>query len=143
LFAIDDLIAVCDDLANAADADGFQEAEIVLSRIQAELKADFELDLRDDYLKLAQLFDPRVCTRTGSITEVDRLLRLACDLISLDIDVDRVETDVEDIFNEPPITNHASECAAFEAHMRKVRVKLVEADGGGELATYKYFDGVE
>ena len=35
LFAIDDLIAVCDDLANAADADGFEDAEIVLSRIQA------------------------------------------------------------------------------------------------------------
>ena len=35
------------------------------------------------------------------------------------------------------------ECAAFKAHMRKVRVKLVEADGGGGLATYKYFGGVE
>ena len=143
LFAIDDLIAVCEDLANAADANGFEEAEIVLSRIQAELNADFELDLRDDYLKLAQLFDPRVCTRTGSITEVDRLLRLACDLISLDIGVDHVEADVDDIFNEPPITNHASECAAFKAHMRKVRVKLVDADGVGGLATYKYFGGVE
>jgi len=143
LFAIDDLIAVCDDLANAADENGSEEAEIVLSRIQAELKADFEHDLRDDYLKLAQLFDPRVCTRTGSIAEVDRLLQLACDLITLDIDVDRVEADVDDIFNDEPIANHASECAAFKAHMRKVRVKLVEADGGGGLATYKYFGGVE
>jgi hypothetical protein len=115
-----------------------------LSRIQAELKADFDLDLKDDYLKLAQLFDPRVCTRTtGSIAEVGRLLQLAYDLISQDIGVDRVEADVDDIFNDEPIANHASECAAFKAHMRKVRVKLVEADGGGGLATYKYFGGVE
>jgi hypothetical protein len=143
LFAIDDLIAVCNDLANAADAENFEEAEIVLSRIQAELNADFDFDLKDDYLKLAQLFDPRVCNRTGSIAEVDRLLRRACDLITIDADVTRVEADVDDIFNEEPIANHASECAAFKAHMRKVRVKVVEADGGGEQPTYKYFGGVE
>jgi len=145
LFAIDDLIAVCDDLANAADAEGFEEAEIILSRIQAELSADFDLDLKDDYLKLAQLFDPRVCTRTGSVAEVDRLLRLACELIRLDADVPRAEEDVDNIFDEPPVANYSSECMAFKAHMRKVRVKNVAAGEGAEegVPMYKYFGGVE
>jgi hypothetical protein len=144
LFAIDDLIAVCDDLANAADEQQFEEAEIVLSRIQAELNADFEHDLQDDYLKLAQLFDPRVCTRTGTVAEVDRLLRLACGLITLDVDVNRTEADVEDIFNEAPVADFAVECTAFKAHMRKVRVKVVATEGQVEgLPQYKYFGGVE
>ena len=143
------MIAVCDDLANAADEQQFEEAEIILSRIQAELNADFEHDLQDDYLKLAQLFDPRVCTRTGTVAEVDRLLRLACGLITLDVDVNRTEADVEDIFNEAPVADFAVECTAFKAHMRKVRVKVVATEGQVEglpatgLPQYKYFGGVE
>ena len=64
-------------MANKADLEGNQDAEIILSRILAELRAEFSHDFDDDYLKLAQLLDPRVCHRTGSTTEVDRLLALA------------------------------------------------------------------
>jgi hypothetical protein len=41
-------------------------------------KDDFKDDLVDDYLKLAQLLDPRVCNRTRPYTpsEIDRLLQL-------------------------------------------------------------------
>jgi hypothetical protein len=37
----------------------------------------FNIDLVDDYLKLAQLLDPRVCNRTKPYTsaEIDRLLQ--------------------------------------------------------------------
>ena len=79
----------------------------------------------------------------GNIAKVDRLPHLASDLIPLDIFVGRVEADDDDIFNEQSIANHDSECAAFKAHMRKVRVKIVDAEGGGGLANYKYFGGIE
>ena len=57
LYIMEDLIQIADDLAAKADAAGNREAEMVLSRVQAELVADFADDLNDDYLKLAQLLD--------------------------------------------------------------------------------------
>ena len=75
---MEDLMKVSDDLAEKADRAGNEAAEKVLSRIQVELSEDFKEDLVDDYLRLAQLLDPRVCHRTMPFTgsEIDRLLRL-------------------------------------------------------------------
>ena len=61
LYIIEDLIGVCDHLADQASDAGEADSEIILSRLLAELKTEFEYDLNDDYLKMAQLFDLRVC----------------------------------------------------------------------------------
>lgn len=100
IYIMEDLIAVCDDLANEADNNGHHQAEIILSRMLAEFRAEFQEDLADDYLKLAQLFDPRVCHRTLSVAEVDRLLSLA---VTTYIPVSEIAVDQyeEDIFSSP------------------------------------------
>ena len=60
------------------------------------------------------------------------------------VDVNRTEVDVDDIFNEAPVADYASECTAFKAHMRKVRVKnVLTEDAVVGPPTYKYFGGVE
>ena len=104
----------------------------MLSRILAELRADFEEDIHYDYFKLAQLFDPRVCRRT-SFGDVDRLLQLAVrTYIPLVPDVDR---DQDDLFAAAPAEDYADELLAFKKHMRQART-MVEKD---RVATYSYF----
>ena len=125
LYIMNDLVFVCDDLANKADLEGNQDAEIILSRILAELRAEFSHDFDDDYLKLAQLLDPRVCHRTGSTTEVDRLLALAVKTYIPECNSAAGVND--DIFAESQTTDCSHEVATFKSHLRKVK-KVVGAD---------------
>lgn len=115
-------------------------AEKVLSRIQVELSEDFKEDLVDDYLRLAQLLDPRVCHRTMPFTgsEIDRLLRLLLKYLP-DTDEGEDVSEVEDAFDTPR-ADFTSEFNAFKAHMRKVQVKVIGAQD--EADSYKYYGGV-
>ena len=147
LYIMEDLIQISDDLAVKADAAGNIDAEKVLSRIQAELKDDFKDDLVDDYLKLAQLLDPRVCNRTRPYTaaEIDRLLQLL--LIYLPAtDGGGGVSDEEDAF-DAPCESYTAEFSGFKAHMKKTKVKISSiSNAQGAEATevqYKYYGGVD
>jgi hypothetical protein len=137
---MEDLMKVSDDLAEKADRAGNEAAEKVLSRIQVELSEDFKEDLVDDYLRLAQLLDPRVCHRTMPFTgsEIDRLLRLLLKYLP-DTDEGEDVSEVEDAFDTPR-ADFTSEFNAFKAHMRKVQVKVIGAQD--EADSYKYYGGV-
>ena len=141
LYIMEDLIAVCDDLANEADNNGHHQAEIILSRMLAEFRAEFQEDLADDYLKLAQLFDPRVCHRTLSVAEVDRLLSLA---VTTYIPVSEIAVGQyeEDIFSSPLSHNdYSSEITAFKDQMKnKVKKKVTSSDG---TSKWEYFGGAD
>jgi hypothetical protein len=123
LYIMEDLIQISDDLAVKADAAGNIHAEKVLSRIQAELKDEFKDDLVDDYLKIAQLLDPRVCNRTRPYTpaEIDRLLQLL--LIYLPATDGGGVSDEEDAF-DAPCESYTAEFSSFKAHMKKTKVKI-------------------
>ena len=107
----------------------------------AEFRAEFQEDLADDYLKLAQLFDPRVCHRTLSVTEVDKLLSLA---VTTYIPVSEIAVDQyeEDIFSSPLSHNdYSSEITAFKDQMKnKVKKKVTISDG---TSTWEYFGGAD
>ena len=106
----------------------------------AEFTAEFQEDLDDDYLKLAQLFDPRVCHRTSSIAEVDRLLNLA---LTTYIPVPEISIDqyVEDIFSGPLNQDYSLEIATFKDHMKnKIKKKIINSDG---TMNWEYFGGAE
>lgn len=141
LYIMQDLIQVSDDLAMKADAAGNQVAEMVLSRMHAELSEDFKDDLVDDYLSLAQLLDPRVCNRTKpfTATEIDRLLNLLMKYIPEDDDLE-ADIEGEDVFDAPR-DGFTAEFSAFKAHMKKVRLKIPAADG--EEVIFKYYGGVD
>jgi len=128
---MNDLIVVCDNLANKADSEGNQDAEITLSRILAELKAEFHDDLDDDYLKLAQLFDPRVCHCTESQAEVDRILSHAINTYIPDSTPNGEVNN--DIFAEPHKTDFAHEVSVFKAHLRQVKKVVVTKINFGEV----------
>jgi hypothetical protein len=138
-----DLIQISDDLAVKADAAGNIHAEKVLSRIQAELKDDFKDDLVDDYLKRAQLLDPRVCNRTRPYTpaEIDRLLQLL--LIYLPATDGGGVSDEDDA----PCESYTAEFSSFKTHMKKTKVKIPSIPNAqGAEATevqYKYYGGVD
>jgi hypothetical protein len=74
LLCIDDLIAVSD---NIADEDVRDNAEQIASKFKVQLLAEYNDDLSSNYLKLAQLFDPRVARRTPSMNDVKQLLNHA------------------------------------------------------------------
>ena len=140
LYVIDDLIGVCDRLGDEASNAGKEDSEIILSRLLAELKFEFEHDLTDDYLKMAQLFDPRVCHRVGSMIEVDRLQALAFKTFQTPQSRAAI-IDVDDVFgipNENP-NDHSAEISAFKLAMKKVKIK-VTAQNGEEK--YEYHGGV-
>ena len=153
LYIMEDLIQVSDDLAESADRAGSEEAEMVLSRIQAELKADFEGDLTYDYFKLAQLFDPRVCHRTqpSDIVEIDRLLQLAYNnyrnsagatATGANDASDNTDDSDDDIFGSArAVEDYSAEISVFKAHMRKIRTKKGRNEDGTNV--YEYFGGVE
>ena len=107
-------------------------AEKVLSRILVQLGTEFENDLNDDYLKLAQLFDPRVCHRISSAAEMDRLLTLAIQTYILK---DNNEQAVVDVFSDVPL-DYAGEISAFKLHMRKVRHKVGVDENGNNKFDY-------
>ena len=138
---MEDLIQVCDDLGTKADEADNRGAEQVLSRILAELQDDFKDDLVDDYLRLAQLLNTRVCNRTEPYTraEIDRLLRLLLKYLPETDGGEDVSED-EDAFDAPR-EGYTEELNAFKAHMRKVKVKVPAAEDGG--VTYKYYGGVD
>jgi hypothetical protein len=84
LYVIADLRLTADNIGDAADRDGNTVVESLASRWVAEIDAEFKDDLENDYLKLAQLFDPRVSHRVTESedknvvkAEVNRLLELA------------------------------------------------------------------
>jgi hypothetical protein len=74
LYLIDDLKSVADSLGDKNDRDGNIEAGSILSRFLAQIEEEFIFDVDDDYLRLAQLLDPRVSYRVDSIDEINRLL---------------------------------------------------------------------
>ena len=74
LYLIGDLKSVADKLAERSDAENNVEAEAILSRFLAQIEEEFEADENDDYLRLAQLLDPRVSYRVKSLDEINRLL---------------------------------------------------------------------
>ena len=141
IYIMEDLIAVYDDLANEADNNGHHQAEIILSRMLAEFRAEFQEDLADDYLKLAQLFDPRVCHRTLSVAEVDRLLSLAVTTYILVSEIAVYQYE-EDIFSSPLSHNdYSSEITAFKDQMKnKVKKKVTSSDG---TSKWEYFGGAD
>jgi len=114
---------------------------MVLSRMHAELSEDFKDDLVDDYLGLAQLLDPRVCSRTKPFTaaEIDRLLSLLMKYTPENDDLE-ADTEGEDAFDAPR-DGFTAEFTAFKAHMKKVKVRVPAADG--EEVTFKYYGGVD
>lgn len=150
---MEDLTQVSDDLAESADRAGSEEAEMVLSRIQAELKANFEGDLTYDYFKLAQLFDPRVCHRTkpSDTVEIDRLLQLAYNnyrnsagatATGANDASDNTDDSDDDIFGSArAVEDYSAEVSVFKAHMRKIRIKKGRNEDG--TSVYEYFGGVE
>jgi hypothetical protein len=71
------LEAVAELLANQNDSLENTGAEKILSRLAAELQAEFVGDKDSDYLKLAQMLDPCVSYQTESTHEIDRLSELA------------------------------------------------------------------
>jgi len=71
LYLIDDLKSVADSLADKSDSEDNVEAEAILSRFLAQIEEEFRAD---DYLRLAQLLDPRVSYRVNSLDEINRLL---------------------------------------------------------------------
>ena len=140
LYIMEDLIQIADDLAAKADAAGNREAEMVLSRVHAELVEDFAEDLNDDYLKLAQLLDPRVADRTKPYTafEVDRLLRLSVKYF--DDNNTGADDDEDDVFDAPGNSLNA-EFTAFKFHMKKVKVLLPAVEG--EERACQYYGAVD
>ena len=123
---MEDLMKVSDDLAEKADRAGNETAEKVLSRIQVELSEDFKEDLVDDYLRLAQLLDPRVCHRTMPFTgsEIDRLLRLLLKYLP-DTDEGEDVSEVEDAFDTPR-ADFTSEFNALALRMKQTRTNTME-----------------
>jgi hypothetical protein len=73
---IEDLFKIADGVGNSVDAKGDAKLEAIASKFLAELQNEFSDDLNSDYLKLAQLGDPRVTLRTTSMAEAQRLLLL-------------------------------------------------------------------
>lgn len=107
-------------------------------------KDDFKDDLVDDYLKLAQLLDPRVCNRTRPYTpaEIDRLLQLLLKYLPA-TDGEGDVSDEEDAFDAPS-ANYTAEFSAFKAHMKKTKVKIPSIPNVQDAeVTYKYYGGVD
>ena len=130
LYIMSDLVFVCDNLGDKADSEGNQDAEIILSRVLAELRAEFSRDFEDDYLKLAQLLDPRVCHRAGSMAEVDRLLALAVNAYAPEPSSEPSPETFEardDVFAESQAADRSNEIVAFKARLRKAK-KVVGAN---------------
>jgi hypothetical protein len=63
----DDLISFADRIGDASDEEGNQICEAIASRFKAQMVCEFEKDFENDYLKLLQLFDPRVSYRSGKL----------------------------------------------------------------------------
>jgi hypothetical protein len=107
-------------------------------------KDDFKDDSVDDYLKLAQLLDPRVCNRTRPYTpaEIDRLLQLLLKYLPA-TDGEGDVSDEEDAFDAPRET-YTAEFSAFKAHMKKTKVKIPSIPNIQDAkVTYKYYGGVD
>ena len=105
------------------------------------MRAEFFHDLKDDFLKIAQLFDPRVSHRARTADEIERLLALAFTTFKPP-QAATVGIDEDDIFGAA-IANpndHSAEVAAFKLAMRKTKTKV--RNENGEVTT-EYFGGVE
>jgi hypothetical protein len=74
LFCGEDLQVYADRVADEADDGGHESVEAIASKFVAQITTEFRGDHASDYLKLAQLLDPRVSHRTKSRDEVKRLL---------------------------------------------------------------------
>lgn len=74
LLCIDDLIAIADSIGDLADEDVRINAEMIASKFKSQLLEEYQNDIDSKYLKIAQLFDPRVARRTPSMNDVKELL---------------------------------------------------------------------
>lgn len=135
LYSIRDLTAVADLIGELSDNAEDQTAEIIASRFVAELKQEFENDLDSDYLKLAELLDPRVTE--GYIVEnkreVKRLLKLSRKFAKALPQIDGNESsDGKD--------NYDHECDYFRKNiLTKVRVEVTVENAEDSL--YDYWGG--
>ena len=144
LYMIDDIDRIADNLANKSDQLGHEEAECILSRFLAEQNAEFVDDKDNDYLKLAQLFDPRVSYRSAtSKEEVDRLLELAKKYVPEEFDVIEVDGDESDsnVWGETaaPIASGLvwnEEKQAFKRAMQKVQQAKTNIEGEKVIEFY-------
>ncbi len=65
-----------DRIGDVSDADEDSLSERIVNRFVAEIESEFKEDLQSDYLKLCQLFDPRISYRCGKKSEAIPLLDL-------------------------------------------------------------------
>ncbi len=66
----DDLISFSNLIGDMCDAEGNEIGESIASRFMAQIETEFANDFDNDFLKLLQLFDPRVSYRTGKLYTV-------------------------------------------------------------------------
>ena len=140
-------------MADKSDRDDNVEAEAILSRFLAQIEEEFEVDEDDDYLRLAQLLDPRVSYRVNSLEEINRLLdRAKTYLPPLEIADGTIqpEFDEDDIWAASAVVQSVpaavdidtmwnNEIAEFKKAMRKVRRKIIGEDG---TITWEFYGGV-
>jgi hypothetical protein len=161
IYMIEDLIKIADGVGNSVDAKGDEKLEAIASKFLAELENEFSEDLNSDYLKLAQLGDPRVALRTASREEAERLLRL---LKAFVLRPDAVQEDgvgddlmeMEDVFSGEMVqaprnfaagsvdelfdAEYQSQCNYFiSKFLPAIRKKVL---GAGVEAQYEFWHGV-
>ena len=107
----------------------------------------------DDYLRLAQLLDPRVSYRVNSINEINRLLdRAKSYLPSVEIAAETIQPDVDedDIWAAAAVVRSvpaavdmdkvwSNEIAEYKKAMRKIKRKITGDDGN---ISWEFFGGV-
>jgi len=153
LYLIDDLRSVADSLADKSDREGNVEAEAILSRFLAQIEEEFQFDAEDDYLRLAQLLDPRVSYRVNSLEEINRLLDRAktylprientAATIQPDFDEDDIWAATAVVQSVPGPAEidriWSDEIIEFKKAMRKVRRKITDDHGN---ITWEFHGGV-
>ena len=113
-----------------------------MSRILIEFESEFEEFVDYDYLKLAQLLDPRVSI-AESPTGIKSLLKILVDVyvpkliseteVNHDPWAEAVAEEVNDAY--------ASEIQVLKQHMMKVKVRKTDTETG--VVSYEYYGGVE
>jgi hypothetical protein len=155
LYMIDDLLAVANSIGDYVDNIGDEVLEGIASRFVAEIEAEFANDINSDYLKLAQLLDPRVAFRTTSRAEAERLIKLVNKFILYpERDVyeagDNGEPGADDIFgNVGPAAapteldpQFVRDCSYFLNNcMSQARKKVRNPTGDGSI--FEYWGGCE
>ena len=154
LYIIKDIKKINEDLANAAsaradeegsDAEANADAEIILSRIQVEFDSEFVAEESNDYLRLAQLLDPRVSTAESSAEVNSLLAKLVRVYADKPVTTLEVEGD-QDMWGETEVGTSdmiiAEEIRLLKQHMQKIKVRKPSVTAGTP-ATVEYFGGVE